>query len=259
LERTGLPLPSFDKEQEALMTQWKAWFMADWERAVFIHFKLDPRRLAPFVGFDLDTWEGAAIVSLVAFTQSRLRPTIGGRFSEWLSTPLACHEFLNLRTYVGHGDDRGIYFLSEWIPNRLAALLGPAMYGLPYRVGRLQYRFEPLSGEVSGRVRAKAGMFEFRGSFNPSGPLRTAANASLEHFLVERYVAFTLADGVERRFRIHHPPWELADFHVEIPERSLLGNCAPWLGEPFCAHFSPGVRDVAIGPPERIGLDAKLC
>jgi len=34
-------------------------------------------------------------------------------------------------------DTRGIFFIAEWIPNRLAVLIGPRMYGLPYRLGRL--------------------------------------------------------------------------------------------------------------------------
>src|SRR3954469_204377 len=112
-------------------------FVADWLDAVFIHFAVVPAALQPYVPFELDTRDGVAYVSLVAFTQRRLRPSIGGRIAEVLSAPLACHEFLNVRTYVRVDGEVGIHFLAEWIPNRLAALLGPPMYGLPYRVGRL--------------------------------------------------------------------------------------------------------------------------
>src|SRR3974377_1122534 len=103
---------------------------------------MDPPRLEPFIPFELDTWEGEAFVSLVAFTQSNLRPRWGGRIARWLSAPLGTHEFLHLRTYVPAGPDQqpGIHFISEWIPNRLAVHVGPAMYGLPSRLGRLDYR-----------------------------------------------------------------------------------------------------------------------
>src|SRR5213079_2093177 len=109
----------------------------------------------------LDLLDGEAFVSLVAFTQRRLRPSLGGRIAAWLSSPLASHEFFNVRTYVRHRDDRGIFFLAEWIPNRLAVLIGPRTYGLPYRLGRLRYR------KFSRRVFAAGQRFELRTAINP--------------------------------------------------------------------------------------------
>src|SRR3954466_5107482 len=119
------------------MTRLRPMFVADWTGVVFIHFRIDPRFLAPIVPFQLDTIDGDAYFSLVAFTQRRLRPSVGGRVAAWLSAPLAEHEFLNLRAYVRVNGERAIYFISEWIPNRLAALIGPRTYGLPYRLGAL--------------------------------------------------------------------------------------------------------------------------
>src|SRR4051812_9887848 len=116
-------------------------FVADWLDAIFIHFAVDPSALASQVPpqLELDVRDGCAYVSVVAFTQRNLRPTVGGALAAWLATPLATHEFLNVRTYVRHGNTRGILFLAEWIPNRLAALIGPRTYGLPYRLGQLCY------------------------------------------------------------------------------------------------------------------------
>src|SRR6185369_13119824 len=93
--------------------------------------------------------DGSAYVSLVAFTQSRLRPIWGGRLAEMLSAPLAQHEFLNVRTYVRHEDEQGIFFMTEWIPNRVAAFVGPRTYGLPYRLGRMTYesRFRKVESQ----------------------------------------------------------------------------------------------------------------
>src|SRR5579864_1412005 len=75
-------------------------FLADWDDAVFVHYALEPAALRPHVPFELDLHEGVAYVSLVAFTQRRLRPRVGGRLAAVLSAPLASHEFLNVRTYV---------------------------------------------------------------------------------------------------------------------------------------------------------------
>ena len=91
-------------------------------------------------GCDLDLFEGRAFVSLVAFDMCNMRLVRGGRFGRLMAGPLATHAFLNVRTYVRHANEPGIYFLAEWLPNRLACLLGPPTYGLPYRLGRLTYR-----------------------------------------------------------------------------------------------------------------------
>src|SRR5437867_8231848 len=55
---------------------------ADWMRAVFMHFEVEPELLQRQVPFALDLWQGRAFVSLVAFTMERLRPRIGGRLGE---------------------------------------------------------------------------------------------------------------------------------------------------------------------------------
>ena len=96
-------------------------FRADWLNAVFLHFRVNANAFQPMVPLEIDRFDGDAYVSLVAFTQAQLRPAVGGRWVEWLSAPLARHAFLNLRTYVRRDETHAIYFLAEWIPNRLAA------------------------------------------------------------------------------------------------------------------------------------------
>src|SRR5581483_5891245 len=95
-------------------------FRADWCGALFLHFRVSSTVLSQIVPFPLDTVGSDAFVSLVAFTQRNLRPTFGGKLVAMVSAPLAEHEFLNLRAYVRVGGEPAIYFLSEWIPNRLA-------------------------------------------------------------------------------------------------------------------------------------------
>jgi hypothetical protein len=43
-------------------------FLADWERALFIHYEVDAVALQRELPFTLDLWHGKAFVSLVAFT-----------------------------------------------------------------------------------------------------------------------------------------------------------------------------------------------
>ncbi|HET7536238.1 MAG TPA: DUF2071 domain-containing protein, partial [Candidatus Didemnitutus sp.] len=135
-------------------------FIADWRRMLFVHFSLPPEALAPHVPFELDLHDGAAFVSLVFFTLERMRPPGTGAFGRLLLRAISDHPFLNVRTYVRHGDRTGIQFLAEWIPNRLSLVLGPLTYGLPYRLGDFDYRAANDGGvahlNVTGRNEATA-------------------------------------------------------------------------------------------------------
>src|SRR4051812_18710184 len=126
---------------------------ADWSDALFLHYEVSPRELQPFVPFELDLWNGRAFISLVAFTMRRMRAARFGPLGALICRPVATHEFLNLRAYVRHGDETGICFLTEWLPNRLSVLFGPILYALPYRHAAIQYRRhgEKLNGSVATR------------------------------------------------------------------------------------------------------------
>lgn len=240
----------------------------DWTDAVFIHLEADAAALQRQVPFELDLHEGRAYVSLVAFTLRRLRPCLGGRVAEWAGWPLSGHGFLNLRTYVRHDGEAGIYFLAEWLPNPLSVAIGPRAYGLPYRRGRLEYRHDADAGRFTGRVRDAASGAELvyaatgeaahsghHGRPNADGPPGDAGApaepGSLEEFLLERYTAFTWRRSIRRRFRVWHEPWALTPIEATIEEAGLLAASGPWHAGSriVAAHASPGVKDVWIGRP----------
>ncbi len=204
------------------MTGMRPMFRAGWNQALFIHFRVDADRLSRAVPFPLDTFGGDAFISLVAFTQTNLRPSIGGKLAAWLSAPLAAHGFLNLRAYVLVDGKPGIYFLSEWIPNRLAALLGPRLYGLPYRLATLRFKGALHGKPMHGEVIAPGGSFRYRATIPSPGELALAAPGSIDHFLLERYAAFTYRDGIARRFQVEHVPWPQVRARAELLDTSLI-------------------------------------
>lgn len=232
-------------------------FVADWERAVFFHFAVDADRLQPSVPFPLDCRHGRAWVSLVAFTLRGMRLRPAGRAGRLFCAPFSTHAFLNVRTYVRVGDEPGIHFLAEWLPNRLAVWLGPRFFGLPYRLGRLDYCHGPDTGAaISGEVRgAGGGNLCYRArlpadaSFTPCGP------GTLDEFLLERYTAFVAWRGGRRGFfRVWHHPWPQVRIEPAIADQSLLFECPggpDWApGSTFAlGHCSPGLEDVEMGRP----------
>ncbi|HEX4084856.1 MAG TPA: DUF2071 domain-containing protein [Chthoniobacteraceae bacterium] len=226
-------------------------FHADWVEAIFLHYEVEPAALQPLTPFPLDLRDGKAWVSLVHFFLRGMRwhslPWLG----KWIMRPLSDHPFLNVRTYVRHGGETGIYFLSEWLPNRLAIPLGRPIFGLPYYFGRFHGRHDPARGRVGATISGAPGVLRYRGKIDgaPPAPCRPG---SLDEFLLERYTAFTQWRGVRRFFRIWHEPWPAVPLIAEIELDSLLHGNGSWAGAAryHGAHYSSGVADVWMGQPQ---------
>ena len=233
-------------------------FRADWVDVLFVHYAVEPQVLRRQVPLELDLFDGRAYMSLVAFTQEGLRPRAGGRAAALLSRPLASHPFLNLRTYVRYGLESGIYFLREWIPNRLAAAVGPPLYGLPYRLGRLSYDPPDARGITSREVAAGGKRLILRGEIGTQDPLSSAEPGTLDAFLIERYTAFTCRRGVGRRFRVGHAPWPQQPAIVQVHRGDLLADLEIDWSSPTCAHYSPGVGEVWLSGPDTLPRGAFL-
>ncbi len=218
---------------------------------MFLHFAVPAPLLQAATPFPLETWQGEAIVTLVAFTMRRMRFARWERLSEVLLWPFREQLFLNLRTYVRVGGEPGITFLAEWISSWTQAQLGPRLYGLPYRWGRHEFAHDPLRGRWTGRVveRGRVGGFEYRLRPCPDH-FAAVAPGSFAEFALERHTCF-LGGGRRRCFRIWHPPWPLAADDAEIRDDSLLRACAPWWSATrfLGGHVSPGVTDVWMGRP----------
>jgi uncharacterized protein YqjF (DUF2071 family) len=227
-------------------------FYARWDRAVFIHYEADPAVLQRDVPFALDLRDGRAFVSVVAFTLSRMRPRLGGRFSEWLFKPIATHEFLNVRTYVHHHGEPGIYFLAEWLSNPLSVRLGPRTFGLPYRFGHLDYEHASNGGALRGTIDAHGGRLAYAGEVCGSD-FAASETESLSEFVLERYTAFTQHGKRARFFRVWHSPWEQASADIDVTADTLLASTGAWwnTAEFIGANYSAGA-EVWMGRPHRI-------
>ncbi len=230
-------------------------FLCDWERAVFVHYEVDPEVLQREVPFELDLREGRAYLSLVGFTMRDMRPRSGGWPAAMLFKPIATHEFLNVRAYVKHEGEPGIYFLAEWLPNRISRLLGPTIFGLPYRLGTLDYRHEHEKGFLRGRVTGSdKSQLEYVAEVDPATQFRPCDEGSRDEFLMERYTAFTARGSRRRKFRIWHPPWPQAPIEIEIKNDELLRKSWHWFSDArfVGANYSPGFEDIWMGRPQRL-------
>jgi alginate O-acetyltransferase complex protein AlgI len=203
----------------------------------------------------LDTHNGKAYVSAVAFTMTNLRPRAGGRLTAVCAKPVGRHEFLNVRTYVRHGNERGICFLAEWLPNRLSIFFAPKIYGLPYRLGLAEYQHRPESGTWCGVMTASDGKrFSYHATPENAGKPSIATEGSLDEFLLERYAAFTERRGARRLFRVWHEPWQFIRLRLEIDDDSLLASTGEWFRHASYvgAHYCFDAHDVWMSQPRKI-------
>jgi uncharacterized protein len=145
-------VPSAEAHRRMLSQRGEPLFVAAWLNVLMIHFEVNAAALQRDVPFELDLRDGRAFVSLVAFTMRGMKPRFGGKLMALLFHPIATHHFLNIRTYVRHGGECGIHFIAEWLTNRLAVILGPRTFGLPYRYGRISYRVDLENPGFSGHL-----------------------------------------------------------------------------------------------------------
>jgi len=188
-----------------------------------------------------------------------MRPRFASRVAGWLLKPISTHNFLNVRTYVTVNGETGIYFLAEWLSNRLSVILGPLAFGLPYRFGRIEYNHQwnrsppcPLTGRVADRRTRQA--FVYTASLPSEPQFRECEPGSLTEWLMERYTAFTRFGNLGRFFRVWHQPWLQAPANVRVTDQTLLARNWPLFrdAQVVGANFSPGLTDVWMGWPHRV-------
>ena len=242
--------------QRMLSRRGEPLFFAGWKRALMLHFEVDAEALQRVVPYELDLRDGRAFVSLVAFTMCGMRPRIGGKFSALLFRPIATHDFLNVRTYVRHRGECGIHFIAEWLTNRLAVMLGPTTFGLPYHHGSIAYNHDFENRSLSGQVIDvnSAAKLSYDARLTEPDAFQPCPSGSLDEWLMERYTAFNSTNDNRRFFRVWHPPWPQCRVEANMKENSLLTTKWPWFKEAELvgANFSPGFDEVWMGRPHKV-------
>lgn len=218
-----------------------------WCDITFLHWRYDVGEVQALLppAVEVDTWDGAAWVSLTPFLMVDFR--IGGLPP---IPRLATFPETNLRTYVRGPDGRdGLWFLSLEAASLPVVLSASTVYGVPYRwadmsVDRLRrtpteirYRSHRRTGPVVGHdITVRVG---------PPCPSPT----ELDGWLTGRWRAWTTIAGRLAMAAVEHEPWSLHEATTMHLEESLLeaaGLPKPD-GDPV-VHYSPGV-EVRLGPP----------
>ncbi len=218
----------------------RAWrWSQHWRDLLFAHWPVPAaalrRHLPPDI--EVDTFGGAAWVSVIAFRLARVR-------LRWVPPLPFASAFteVNLRTYVRHRGEPAIWFLSIHAGKRLGVALARAFTPLPYVYAPIRACRDRATWHFScGRLAQPPLLWA---EYRPAGVQREAEPGSLDEWLLERYVACARGrDEAVQRVAVTHPPWRFWDAEGQVTARGLG---VPWgldlERRPARMHFSPGVR-----------------
>ena len=202
-----------------LTARWLDLLLITWE----VPDSLLLTRLPP--GLTLDRWKGSALASLVAFDFAETR-VLGVRWPGLVRFPE-----LNLRFYVRQGEQRGVCFIREYVPNPLLAGAARLLYNEPYRAVPYLREGQAHVLEVANRQQ--------RIDWDVSGDLFVPPVDTPAHFLKEHSRGYGRSrTGALLSYRVEHPVWRVwprvtPRLDVDTgklygPEWAFLANRAPF-------------------------------
>jgi uncharacterized protein YqjF (DUF2071 family) len=125
-------------------------------------------------------------------------------------------------------------------------------FHLPYLSADMEFKPQGNGFHIQSHRAASdvAPAAEFAASYKPVGPTFQAEKGSLEYFLVERFVMFSVSPGgIIYRGHEHHLPWKLRGAEAEIKTNTISQAAGIKLPEaPPLLHFSAGTHDVTWPP-----------
>lgn len=222
-----------------------------WSQLVFMHWAYTPDAIRPLLpaSIELDLFEGTAWVSLVAFTVSRMRPT--------LLPPiplLSDARQINVRTYVRREGVPGLWFFSLDATSPLAVRAARMAYKLPYHDARMEA--SARSGSVSFRAtRSKGGApASFEAEWRTGDERPSPQPGTLDSFLLDRYLLYAVGRRHWLSARIHHRPWPLRHaMLVRLATTMLQAEGVPPADDAPLLHAQAYPFDVDIWAPQRLG------
>jgi uncharacterized protein len=224
-----------------------------WQDLVLLHWRLTPGEVRSKVpeALELDLFDGTAWASVVAFTVTRMRPS--------LLPPIPglsdAHQ-VNVRTYVRRDGVPGLWFFSLDADNALAVSAARWTYSLPYYGARMTVtRDDGAMMFRCERTDPRAPPATFDAAWTLGESLGSPKPETVDSFLLDRYVLYA-GSGATLRARIHHRPWPLRRAALTRLSSTMLESVrVAHASEPSLIHAQAQPFDVAIWRPEHATKD----
>jgi uncharacterized protein YqjF (DUF2071 family) len=209
-------------------------YYQEWNNALFLHWivpfealrKLVPQKL------NLDTFDGAVYVSLVAFTMQKIRPR---------NLPavkfISDFDEINIRTYVDNDNRKGVYFLNIEAGKKLSTFIAKILSGLPYEksnIRRNNRNYKSANVQKSFYLDIE---FEVKNQLTEK--------TRLDNWLTERYCLYLDKAETICRYDIHHKEWQIRDVDIkQLNVKYKIGDIN-LTNKPDLVHYSDGVKVIA--------------
>lgn len=222
---------------------------AEWRNLFLATYTVPPALLKPLLpsGLDLDTRDGNAFVSLVAFQFVDTR-VLGIPWPAYRNFPE-----LNLRFYVRHGGERGVVFVREIVAPRLVAWVARTIYNEPYRVAPLTSHCHEDGASRTMEYRLKWAGCEQLLRVAGCKPTYLPEQDSDEHFFKEhRWGYGRTRRGQSLRYEVVHPPWRVfpvQSYRIDLDWAGVYGPQWKFLNKamPMSTVFADGSA-IAVYP-----------
>ena len=216
----------------------KKWsFYQEWNKAIFLHWEFDAELISNLIpkNLELDTFNGKAWISLVAFTMEKIRPRLLLSFP-----PISNFHEINLRTYVKKDNKPGVYFLNIEAEKWLSAFIAKSISGLPYEKSQIVH---DLNSKIY-KAHFDKKNFNLEIQYKIEQPI--VNKTALDEFLTERYCLYLEQNNQLIRYEIQHLPWALNTIKIEkLTTNYQINQHVSLNTKPILMHYSNGIQVIA--------------
>ena len=217
---------------------------ARWHNLFLATYPVPPALLEPRLppGLTLDLRDGNAFVSVVAFEflETRVLGVGWPGYRDFAE--------LNLRFYVRRGEERGVVFVREFVPQRLIAWIAYWIYNEPYLAAPVTSTRRESDERIEMSYRLRFAGREHRIDVAGAKPAFRPEVGSDEHFFKEHHWGFGVTRGGKAlRYQVDHPVWDVypvLSYSLDLDFAAVYG--AEW---GFLQHARPVSTVLAVGSP----------
>jgi len=213
----------------------KHWrYYQEWNDAIFLHWPVSVESLQGFVPKELliDTIDGQAWVSLVAFTMEKVKLNYLPSFA-----PISDFHEINIRTYIKNGNRRGVYFLSMEGGKRWSCRVAKQISQLPYQYSKIIRNV----GTYQANNAVHQDFFEIKHEVTG----QQVKKDKLDRWLTERYALYQDYGDYINEYEIHHVEWPMVGINIKSLQYNYPRFDELMQGKPVRIHYSPGVQVIA--------------
>ena len=194
-----------------------------WRSLLFMHFPVNPSEIQDHLppGLIVDTYPDEtgremAWIGLVPFRMEDVK------FSRIPKIPgMNAFPETNVRTYVHRmGRQPGVWFFSLDAGNAIACKFARKFYHLPYFPAKMEVKDK--SKTIRYKSKRKKGLASVKVKCSLGSPMPQPKPGSLEFFLLERYLLYSLNGERIMTGRVHHEPYQVESVDLCTVKETVL-------------------------------------